>query len=279
MKRHNTQHEPASAIISSRQHSLCRLVRSLHSAKGRREQGLFLIEGANSVGAALRAQWPLQRVLVADDAAGAQWSHKAHAAQIPVQTVTAHLMEYMSEAQTPTDVLALAALPQTNFDAAASPRDRAHRDRAHLVLALDGVGDPGNVGTLLRTADVAGVTQCVLSPESADAYGPKAVRASAGSIFHLQVTSSTQQAMLQELHMADLPLVTAVAHGGENCFGFKWPRRCCLVLGHETRGVSAMLDDAAAHRVTIPNYGRAESLNVAAAGAVLLFAWRQRVEG
>jgi tRNA G18 (ribose-2'-O)-methylase SpoU len=107
--------------------------------------------------------------------------------------------------------------------------------------------------------------------------GPKAVRASAGSVFHLHVASSTPQATLHELRAANLPLVTAVAHGGEDCFCFDWPRRCALVLGHETRGVSSVLDEAATHRVTIPNYGRAESLNVAAAGAVLLFAWRQSV--
>jgi TrmH family RNA methyltransferase len=147
-----------------------------------------------------------------------------------------------------------------------------------MVLALDGIGDPGNVGTLLRTADVAGVTHCVLTPQSADAFGPKAVRASAGSVFHLQAASSTPEAILQEIGTANLPLVTAVAHGGEDCFRFSWPRRCALVLGHETRGVSPVLDEAATHRVTIPNYGRAESLNVAAAGAILLFAWRQSVE-
>jgi TrmH family RNA methyltransferase len=179
----------------------------------------------------------------------------------------------MSEAQTPTEVIALAALPQGTFDATDLKRD----DTA-LVLVLDGVGDPGNVGTLIRTADVAGATNCVLSPQSADAYGPKAVRAAAGSVFHLQVTSSTQEALLQQLRSANLPLVTAVAHGGEDCFSFAWPQCCALILGHETRGISAVLDEAAAHRVTIPNYGRAESLNVAAAGAVLLFAWRQSVE-
>jgi TrmH family RNA methyltransferase len=272
MKHRNTQPEATTAIISSRQHPLCKLVRSLHAPRGRREHGLFLIEGANAVGAALRAEWPLQRVLVADDVTGSAWAHKAQAARVPVQTVAVPLMEYMSEAQTPTDVLALSPLPQSSFDAA-----NFKRDRAELVLVLDGVGDPGNVGTLLRTADVAGVTQCVLSPQSADAYSPKAVRASAGSIFHLQVTSSTQPVFLQELRAARMPLVTAVAHGGEDCFRFSWPQCCALVLGHETRGVSAMLDEAAAHRVTIPNYGRAESLNVAAAGAVLLFAWRQAV--
>jgi TrmH family RNA methyltransferase len=87
---HNNQ--PDTTIISSRQHPLCKLVRSLHSAKGRREHGLFLIEGINSVGAALRAQWPLKRVLVADDNTGLQWSRLAADAQVPVQVVAAHLL-------------------------------------------------------------------------------------------------------------------------------------------------------------------------------------------
>jgi TrmH family RNA methyltransferase len=273
MNRPHKEFEPDAVIISSRQHPLCKLVRSLHAAKGRREHGLFLIEGSNSVGAAMQAQWPLERVLIADDAAGAEWKHRAQTAQIPIQVVAAHLMEHMSEAQTPTAVLALSKLPQNSLEMPTLPGDEAT-----LVLALDGVGDPGNVGTLIRSADVAGVSRCVLSPKSADAYGPKAVRASAGSVFHLHVTSSTQEALLQQLRTAELPLVTAVALGGEDCFRFTWPRRCTLVLGHETRGISAVLEEAATYRVTIPNYGRAESLNVAAAGAVLLFAWRQSVE-
>jgi TrmH family RNA methyltransferase len=169
-------------------------------------------------------------------------------------------------------VLALSRLPRNILDEATLKSD------ANLVLALDGVGDPGNVGTLIRTADVAGVKHCVLSPQSADAYGPKAVRASAGSIFHLQVTSSTQEVLVQQMRAAQLPLVTAVAHDGKDCFQFEWPQRCTLVLGHETRGISPVLNEAATHRVTIPNYGRAESLNVAAAGAVLLFAWLQSIE-
>jgi tRNA G18 (ribose-2'-O)-methylase SpoU len=70
-------------------------------------------------------------------------------------------------------------------------------------------------------------------------------------------------------------LVAAVAHEGEDCYRFRWPPSCALVLGHETRGISEELEEAATARVTIPMFGRAESLNVASAGAVLLYAWRQ----
>jgi TrmH family RNA methyltransferase len=179
-------------------------------------------------------------------------------------------MEYISEAQTPTEVLALSPLPATTLDITGLPKQEQS-----LMLVLDGIGDPGNVGTLLRSADVAGASHCVLTPNSADVFGPKTVRASAGSLFHLHVSVSKQETLAGTLQTALIPLVTAVAHGGENCFAFSWPPLCALVLGHETRGVSDALESAATHRVTIPNYGRAESLNVAAAGAVLLFAWRQ----
>jgi TrmH family RNA methyltransferase len=146
---------------------------------------------------------------------------------------------------------------------------------ADLLLVLDGIGDPGNVGTLIRSADAAGAGRIALTPNSVDAFGPKVVRASAGSLFHLPPPLLDRaEGLARVLQQQEIPLIVAVAHGGQSCFEYSWPTRCALVLGHETRGISPVLEDAATARVTIPIYGRAESLNVAAAGAVLLYAWR-----
>ena len=115
----------------------------------------------------------------------------------------------------------------------------------------------------------------VSSTRSADIFGPKVVRASAGSIFHIPTATAETDELAQVFARSGLPVVVGTAHGGEDCFSYLWPRRCILVLGHETRGISAKLGNIATSRVTIPLDGRAESLNVAAAGTVLLFAWRQ----
>ncbi len=250
--------------ITSRQHPLCKLVRSLHNSKGRKKEKLFVVEGGNGVSAALGARWMLQRLIVSDDEIGAEWRTLAARQNIEVATVSPEILEYLSDAQTAPDVIALAKLQTTS-----STRYDG------LTLILDGIGDPGNVGTLIRTADAVGANGIVLTENSADAWSPKVVRASAGSVFHLPPTESEIAELLAKLQDENVPIIAAVAHDGEDCFHFSWPTKCALVLGHETRGVSAEIEAAATARVTIPMFGRAESLNVANAGAILMYAWRQ----
>lgn len=273
-------------VITSRQHPLCKLVRALHGAKGRKQHGLFVAEGGNAVAAALRARWPLREILVAPDELGREWQQLAEGAGVATRFVDSDLFEYLSEAQTAPEVIALAQLPMSGtrdesalhqaLAAQSSTSQSAAMPLADgdLTLLLDGIADPGNVGTLLRSADAAGAARTVLSTHSADAFGPKAVRASAGSVFQLSVFMDEADVLAAALQRAEVPLIVAAAHDGEDCFSYRWPRRCALVLGHETRGVSPELEAAATARVTIPIFGRAESLNVAAAGAVLLYAWR-----
>ena len=255
--------------ITSRQHPVCKLIRSLHNARERRKHGLFVVEGGNAVTAALRERWPMQRLLASPEDLDAGWDDVARTAGVETQPVDADLLEYLSEAQTSPEVIALAKLPSP-----AAP----DWDVPGALLVLDEVSDPGNVGTLLRAADAGGAAGVLLTANSADAFSPKVVRASAGSLFHLpplQLPQNSPEAIVEQVGARNIPIVTAVAHGGVSCFEYSWPARCALVLGHETRGVSEEFGAAATARVTIPIYGRAESLNVAMAGTVLLYAWRQ----
>ncbi|MDQ3814328.1 MAG: hypothetical protein M3347_10300, partial [Armatimonadota bacterium] len=195
-------------VITSRQHPLCKLARSLHEAKGRRRHKLFVVEGGNAVSAALQARWPLQRLLATPDDLQAGWDDLARTASIETQPVAAEILEYLSDAQTAPDVLALAVLPD---------KPVRNWDVDDLLLVLDGISDPGNVGTLIRTADAAGAGAVALTENSADPFGPKVVRASAGSLFHLPPLPLEQRvpdAVAQLLRARAIPIVTAVAHGG-----------------------------------------------------------------
>lgn len=257
--------KPQTPLITSRQHPLCKLMRSLHSSKGRKQHNLFVVEGGNGVEAALRARWPLQRIIVPNNELGDSWRELAQNSDIETQTVAEELMEYLCDAETSTDVIALAEMPKSQ-DFSLHP--------SSFILVLDGIGDPGNIGTLIRSACAAGATHVIATQGSADPYGPKAVRASAGGTFFLPPLVSTREDLIAVFKAQNIPLVVAVAHEGENCFSYRWPQNCALVLGHETRGISPELEAAATARVTIPMQGKVESLNVAAAGAVLLFAAR-----
>lgn len=253
-------------LISSRQNPLCKWVRSLHSAKGRREHNTFLIEGRNGIKAAQEAGWPLQSLLcVREDVE--QWQNTANAQVI--QPVTSEILTYLSDAQTAPGVLAIATLPNLSD---ALPDS--------LILVLDGVSDPGNVGTLIRSADAAGAGGVLCTATSADPFSPKAVRSSAGSLFHtriLQIADNAAHTIAATLRETTTPIIIADAAGEDSCFDFNWPLRCALVLGHETRGVSEAFRIEATTKLSIPIYGRAESLNVASAGTVMLYAWRQGI--
>jgi TrmH family RNA methyltransferase len=150
-----------------------------------------------------------------------------------------------------------------------------------MTLVIDGVSDPGNVGTLLRAADAAGTKNVIATSGSCDLYSPKVVRSAAGSLFSLQILNlenNSTESVAQWLQASEIPIVTAEAHGAANCYEMAWPQNCALVLGHERRGISPEFSEIATHKTTIPIYGNAESLNVAMAGTLLLYAWRQSNE-
>lgn len=248
--------------ISSRQHPFIQLIRSLHASKGRREHNLFLIEGKNAVEAALRTDWPIQEILALESET--ELSEMALDRGLSVRRATPEILSYAGEAQTALPVLALGEMP--------APSSANWPD---FTLVLDGISDPGNVGTLWRAADAAGAG-AVLSLGGADPFSPKAVRSAAGSTFHLPPTRvETPAALIERAKAQEVVLICAQAHGAPSCFDFAWPERAALILGHETRGVSPELSEAAQFAVTIPIFGRAESLNAAMAGTVLLFAWAQ----
>ena len=255
---------PSSSVpITSRQHPIAKLCRALHAAKGRREHNLFLIEGANAVAAALDANWPLREILATPDETSL--SARAQIADIVVTRATPEVMGAAADARTPPLILAIGALP--------APADDF--DLSGLLLVIDGANDPGNVGTMLRAADAAGAEKVILTAGSADVWQPKVVRGAAGSLFALPPISLVNRAparIAQLLREKQIPIITAQAHGGYNAFEFAWPRRCALVMGHETRGVSEEFE-AGQNAVTIPIRGRAESLNVAMATTVLCYAW------
>jgi TrmH family RNA methyltransferase len=254
--------------ITSRQNSICRTARTLHSSKGRRDHNLFLAEGENAATAAIKNRWPM-RVVLCEESEVLPLQAQAERAgiKIEIQTATSEVLQSISDAQTSPGVLALCEIP--------SPQNEL--DFENCLLIADGVGDPGNIGTLIRSADAALASGVLCAPNSADPFAPKAVRASAGSVFYappILLEDNSTSAIIARLQAGSTPIITATADAAISCFDFKWPQKCALVLGHETRGVSAEWENAATTRVKIPMYGKAESLNVAMAGTLLLYAWR-----
>ena len=254
--------------ITSRQNPLSKLARALHSSKGRREHNLFLAEGENAVTAAIENRWPIRALLCeADRVLSLQTQARRAGITIEIQAVSPDVLQSVSDAQTSVGALALCEIPL--------PRDLLGFE--NCLLIADGVSDPGNIGTLLRSADAALASGVLCAQNSADPFSPKAVRASAGSVFNappIVLKDNSITAMIAALQAGSTPIITADASAEVSCFDFEWPQKCALVLGHETRGVSAEWKNAATSRIKIPMWGKAESLNVAMAGTLLLYAWR-----
>lgn len=155
--------------------------------------------------------------------------------------------------------------PQPNLAVARMRDDPADLDALGFVVVADQLGDPGNLGTILRSSEAAGVEAVVLTPGSVDPFNPKAVRASAGALFHVDVIDAT----LEAVRSAGLDLVGTSSHRGIGYADADWSGRIAVVLGSEAHGLRDEID--LDRWVKIDHRGRAESLNVAMAATVLVF--------
>jgi TrmH family RNA methyltransferase len=262
--------------ITSTQNRRIVEARKLAQRKHREDQGRFLVDGLQLLHMALDAG--IQPVEVfyteslltgSEGPALLQRFRRTNADLVPV---SGHVMAALSERETPQGIIAAFAL----FNP--SPDDLRLTGQ-ELVIILDRLQDPGNVGTLIRTADAAGAAAVILIEPCVDIFDPKTVRASMGSLFNLPV-----------IMMSDVPRLFEWLHGvglrpvGADLAQGSWDEEtvsggAALVLGNEARGLS---DDIRAHIdgwIRLPMVGKAESLNVAVAGGILMYMWLRANRG
>jgi TrmH family RNA methyltransferase len=146
-----------------------------------------------------------------------------------------------------------------------------------LVVVVDGIQDPGNLGTIIRSADAVGASAVVLGPGTVDVYNPKTLRSTMGSIFHVPIIECELEMLLNRALKKDIQLVATSLKSATSCYSLNYCMPTWFIVGNESRGVSEQLVNCANQSVIIPMDGHAESLNVAMATTVLLFeASRQR---
>jgi TrmH family RNA methyltransferase len=241
------------------------------------DERAFVAEGAELLRCALRAGVPIESVYVApggaDAADVAATLAQAESAGIRVFGLAPGVLERVSDTVTPQPVLTvlpmLGGASETTFDQASD---------GELVVVMVDVRDPGNAGTVLRTADASGVRSVVFAGDSVDPYNPKTVRASAGSIFHVPFRVQPDVAALAgALTSAGYRTVATTVRSGVDYTAYAWSQPTALFLGNEASGLSEAEQALVAEAVAIPMEGQAESLNVGVACAVLCFeALRQR---
>ncbi len=229
--------------------------KSLKDRKGRRETGCFLVEGRKMVEEALASAFPVEAVLV-DDARLAEFRLPEG---IPVYTMPGHVLAAVCDTKTPQGIAAVVRITEVEL-------------KAKRLIAMDGVQDPGNVGTIIRTADAAGFEGIILSNQCADVFSPKVLRATMGSIFRMGIRVTDDLPGLLQTMVAQGASVLSSQLDGEP-FYQRSPlnERFVLVIGSEGNGVTDEVKAVATHKVKLPMRGGAESLNAAVAAGIMMY--------
>ena len=249
-------------MIISSQNAKIKSVRALLGrARERRETGTFVVEGVRLVEEAANSDWGFQLVFYSDDLneRGRKFIKELEARNIEIEKVENKLLHSLSDTETPQGILAvleLRQLPVTN-----SP---------DFFLIPDQIRDPGNLGTLLRSAAGAGAQAVLLPPETTDAFAPKVLRAGMGAHFRVPIYSMAWEEIEQVSKPADLQVYLADMVG-QSCWETDLRQPLALVIGGEAEGASAEARSLATQSISIPMLGGIESLNAGVAGSVLMF--------
>ncbi|TLS53301.1 RNA methyltransferase [Paenibacillus antri] len=248
---------------------------SLLSKKGRDEAGRFLVEGAHLVVEALRSGYDVAEVLYVPGSPAAAEAAAAAGRSTPDWIpVSEQVMAKVAEARTPQGVAAVVKQRTTTLDELLAAKGQGP------FIAVDAVQDPGNLGTILRSADAAGARAVLLGVGTVDVYNPKTIRATMGALFHVPIVACDLAEALPRAKNAGVRVVGTSLEARRSCYEAPLGGDMCFLFGNEGAGVSPRLLALADETVIIPMRGEAESLNVAMAATVLLFeALRQREYG
>lgn len=229
-------------------------IKSLHQKKYRKETGFFIIEGIKSISEFLNSEYQTDSIYCTSQIITELPKLKAN---INLFEVTETELEKISTLKTPQGILALVHIPEK--------RGIDHNAlKSSFSLILDDVQDPGNFGTIIRTADWFGIKHIICSENTVEAYNPKTVQSTMGSLCRVNIVYT---ALLPFLSATDLPIYGALLNG-ESIYKTQWGSEGLILLGNEGHGISDELLKNINIPVTIPKFGAAESLNVAVSAAI-----------
>ena len=251
--------------LTGLQNPVVKAAAELKQKKYRTQNGLYLAEGLRTAEEAVAYKAVESLFYVAtDDDRTMRLLEDAAMQNIKLVCVNENVMKKIADTETPQGIIAVCKMRQPKLENLLAS--------GKMLLVLDRVGDPGNIGTMLRTADAAGIGGLVLLKGCADIYAPKTVRSSMGSLFHIPVLSGvSEQEFVSAAKKAGYDLLVTCLDGADNLYKADLSGRIAFVMGNEAGGVSETLLEKADKRVYIPMAGRAESLNVAMAAGIVMF--------
>lgn len=229
-------------MITSTQNNQVKDWIKLHSKKYRSRTQTFLVEGHHLVEDALHSGWQIETLIVQDGITLPQWSN-----QHKCITVSQQVFAAISQTETPQGIAAVVQMQEP------SP------NTGHYLLLIDQVQDPGNLGTIIRTADAAGFSQVVLGNGTVDVYNDKVIRASQGSIFHIPIRHANLLELIPQLQSQTYRVLASALENAVSYDTLAKPDKVALVMGNEGSGIAPEILQLADQRIKIPIYGQAES--------------------
>ena len=251
-------------------------LRRLAGRRFRDQEGKFLVEGVRFVEEALNSTWPIEMLAysprITEDGRGERLLTSASNRGVTLLEVEDQLFKELSGTETPQGILAVVQQRNNTLEALAADIEPA------LLVLVDGVRDPGNLGGIIRSADAAGAGGVILLKGTADIYNPKTLRSTMGSLFHLPVIQGcAAEVVMAYLEERGIKAVAGEPRAAMAVYECDLSVPCALAVGGEAAGASQILLDRVSELVRIPMPGRAESLNVAISASILLYeAVRQR---
>ena len=251
--------------ISSKENELIKHIKKLKDKKERDISNEYLIEGIKLIQEAIQENVNIKQIIICDDCDKTESMPKDlmyEIAKYDCIYVTKKIFKYISEVQEPQGILAV--IEKNNSDVEIDYTQ-------DIIVALDDVQDPGNLGTILRTVDSIGLTQILVSKGTADSYNPKVVRSTMGAIFRIKIIESEDlEKTLREIKKHKFKVVVTSLQTENSIYEINYNKKV-IVIGNEAKGVEKNIQELADEKIKIPMLGKTESLNASVATGIVLY--------
>ena len=247
----------------------------LTQKKYRQSEQKFLIEGVHLVEEALQSDWEVEAIVLDSNGfvkeVGKLGSWEV-GKEVPLFECPGKDFSKLTDTVTSQGIVAVVKMRDCSLEN--FWKDLPIRS---IIVALDDIADPGNIGTILRTCDWFGVDGVLLSENSVELYNAKVIRSTMGAIFHLPIISDVDlRSAIKDARKKEFEVIGTVLDGGKSLDKFTFPEKSIIVFGNEAHGISKTIQELSGTNLTIPKYGKAESLNVAISCGIILNAARKR---
>ena len=248
-------------MIVSKDNSQIKHIKQLKQKKYRDEYKEYLVEGIKIVEEAIEEKEDIVLIVICEELLKKQ----INTYDFKVEFVSKNVFEVISDTVTPQGILAVIK------------EKEAREITSNVLFALDDIQDPGNIGTIIRTLDSAGIKDLIISKESADIYNPKVTRSTMGAIYRLNVMRTELLPKLKEMQKAGYKIVVTSLATDKKHYDINFDEKTIVVIGNEAKGVSQEIMEIADVKVKIPMLGKSESLNAAVATGILAYEYVRNI--